>query len=54
MFSPMLKKLARLDPLSAAYGHDLDKFFAKNSQREKLSDYPLIRKRHAECHVDIG
>ncbi len=30
------------DALSAAYDHDLDKFFDETSQREKLSGHPLI------------
>ena len=31
------------DTLSAAYGHDLDKLFAKTRKREKLSGHPLAK-----------
>ena len=30
------------DPLSAQYGHDLDKLFAETRKREKLSGHPLV------------
>jgi hypothetical protein len=31
------------DTLSAAYGHDLDKLFAKTSERELKSGHPLVK-----------